>query len=125
MVKLRRRSGFNRRGVTRVGCLVWVLIGVVVAYTVVEAAEVYLPYWQIRDTMKTQAEFAPSITDDVIRRRILDRMDELGLPDAAARTLVIRRRQREITISTTYQAILELPFVTRIITLRPEVRQTL
>jgi hypothetical protein len=103
----------------------WVLIGVVVIYSGVQAAEVYFPYWQLRDTMKAQAEFAPSITDDVIRRRILNRMDQLDLPDAAAGNLVIRRRQRQITISTTYQATLELPLVTRIVTLSPEVRQTL
>ncbi len=125
MVKSPERNGFNRRGVTRVGCLVWVLIGVVLAYSGVEAAEVYFPYWQLRDTMQSQAEFAPSITDDVIRRRILNRMDELDLPDAAARNLVIRRRNRQITISTTYQATLELPFLTRFVTLSPEVRQTL
>ncbi len=125
MVKPPRWSWFNRRGVTRVGCLMWVLLGVVGVYSGVEVAEVYLPYWQLLDAMGTQADFAPSITDDVIRRRLLNKVDELELPAAAASELRIRRRSRQITISTTYQETLELPFVTRVVTLRPEVRRRL
>jgi hypothetical protein len=65
----------------------WVLLGVVGIYSGVGVAEVYLPYWQL-------ADFAPSITDDVIRRRLLNKVDELELPAAAASELRIRRRSR-------------------------------
>jgi hypothetical protein len=72
--------------------------------------------------MQTQARFAPSINDATIQRRLLLKIEELGLPDSARR-LRIRRGSREIRITTSWQEPLELPFYTIVITLQPEVRE--
>jgi hypothetical protein len=117
----------NRRGVGRTGCLVWLLVIAAVAYFAVEVGTVYFRYWRLLDEMKTQAQFAPSLTDETIRRRILTKIEELQLPAEARRGLVIRRtvRPREIRIFTTYQETVELPFFTRVLTLNPDVRERL
>ena len=117
----------NRRGVGRTGCLVWLLVIAAVAYFSVEVGTVYFRYWRLLDEMKTQAQFAPSLTDETIRRRILSKIEELQLPAEARRGLVIRRtvRPREIRIFTTYQETVELPFLTRVLTLNPDVRERL
>ncbi len=123
MVSRRRRTP-NQRGVSRVGCLVFVLLVVAVAYFGVPLAGMYIRYYRFENEMQTQARFAPSIDDDTIRRRLLQKIDELGLP-VEARRIRIRRitRPREIRIATSWDETIALPFMTRVITLEPEVRE--
>ena len=120
----RRRQPSNQRGVSRIGCLVFVLVVVAVAYFGVPLAALYIRYYRFENEMQTQARFAPSIDDDTIRRRLWRKIDELGLPDDARR-LRIRRvaRPREIRISTSWNETIALPFISRVITLEPEVRE--
>lgn len=117
----------RRRGASRLGCLIWLVVAAVVAYYSVPIGGVYFTYWRIRQEMQSQARLAPSIDDATIRRRLLRKMDQLRLPDEARRRLTIRRlaRPREIRIRTEYQQPLELPFVTYTFTLTPEARQPL
>ena len=110
----------------RTGCLFWILLLVAGSYFGVEIGGVYLRYWRLVDEMRTQAQFAPSLTDDTIRRRLLRKVEELGLPPEA-RAFTIRRsiRPREIRIFTTYEEIVQFPFYTRTLTFNPEVRERL
>ncbi len=118
--------GLGRRGLSRLGCLFWILILSAVTYFGVGVGTVYFRYYRLLDEMKTQAQFAPSLTDDTIRRRLLRKVDDLGLPPEA-RAFTIRRsaRPREIRIYTSYQETIELPFFTRIQTFEPDVRERL
>ena len=70
--------------------------------------------------------FAPSLTDDTIRRRLLDRIEDLDLPPQA-RQIQIRRtaRPREIRLYISYPEVIELPFFTRIIVFQLDVRERL
>ena len=88
-----RRQPSNQRGVSRIGCLVFVLVAVAVAYFGVPLAALYIRYYRFENEMQTQARFAPSIDDDTIRRRLWRKIEELGLPDDARR-LRIRRVAR-------------------------------
>lgn len=126
MVGVGRRRWLSRRGLGRLGCLLWLLTAAVVAYLGVEVGTVYLPYLRLKDAMKTQAQFAPSIDDDTIRRRLLRTVEELDLPEGA-RQISIRRtaRPREIRIWLTYQETVTLPFFTRTITFRPQITRPL
>lgn len=110
----------------RTGCLFWILILVAISYFGVEVGTIYLRAWRMEDEMKTQAAFAPSLTDETIQRRLLLKIEELQLPDEARR-ITIRRtaRPREILIATSYEQTLELPFYSRIIRFNLEVRQGL
>ncbi len=122
MVKPRRV--LNARGVTRTGCLFSILLLMAVVYFGLPIAGMYIRYYRMKTEMQTQARFAPSIDDGTIRRRLLQTIDNLGLP-AAARRLQIRRtnRPREIIISTSWQETITLPFYTRLQRFAPEVRE--
>ncbi len=122
MVKPRRVLG--KRGVTRTGCLFSILLLMALTYFGLPVAGMYVRYYRMKNEMQTQARFAPSIDDGTIRRRLLQTIDNLGLP-MEARLLRIRRinRPREIIISTTWQETIILPFYTRVQRFRPQVRE--
>ena len=116
----------GRRGASRIGCLFTLLLVAVGGYYAANRGGVYWRYYQMKDAMRAEARLAPSIDDDVIRRRLVARADELGLPREAQRFRIRRRsRPREIVISTEWQETIELPFVQRVLTMRPEVRAQL
>ncbi len=114
----------DERGVTRIGCLFLVLVVVAVVYFGIPIAGMYIRYDRMENEMQTQARFAPSIDDGTIRRRLLQTVDDLGLPPEARR-LSIRRisRPREIIISTSWEETIVLPFYTRVQRFAPEVRE--
>lgn len=116
----------GRRGSSRIGCLFTILLIAVIGYYGVNIGSVYLRYYQMKDAMLTEAQLGPSITDDVIRRRLQTKADELGLPRDAQRFRIRRRsRPSEIVISTEWQEVIELPFVQHTMTFKPEVRALL
>lgn len=97
----------NRRGVGRLGCLVWLLILAAVAYLGTHFGEPWFRYQQYKDEMKTTASFGEILADSAIRVRMRLRADSLNLP-VAARTVVITRTQNRITISAAYEEIVHL-----------------
>ncbi len=123
MVRFRCRVD-DERGATRTGCLFLVLVVVAVVYFGLPVAGMYIRYYRMENEMQTQARFAPSIDDGTIRRRLLQTIDDLGLPPEARR-LSIRRisRPREIIISTSWEETIVLPFYTRVLRFAPEVRE--
>ncbi|HEU4697926.1 MAG TPA: hypothetical protein VFS40_02005 [Gemmatimonadales bacterium] len=116
----------GRRGSSSLGCLFTLLIFVTVLYYGINIGEVYFRYYQLVDEMRVQARLAPGLADDVIRRRLEDKIDRLDLPPEAAR-LTIRRsaRDRAITIATRYAETVELPFFQHTFILRPRVSEPL
>ncbi len=124
MVRFRCCPG-DERGASRMGCLFVVLIVVAVVYFGLPIGGMYIRYYRMENEMKTQARFAPSIDDGAIQRRLLQTVDDLGLPLEARRRLRIRRtrRPRQIVISTSWEETIVLPFYTRVQTFAPEVRE--
>ena len=123
---VRRSRVTNRRGKSRLGCLFLLLLVAAVGYYGFEIGGTFLTYFRMRDAMQSEARLAPSIGDDVIRRRLTRKAEELNLP-AEARQFRIRRRARprEIVITTSWQADLELPCFVYTVTFRPEARAQL
>jgi hypothetical protein len=70
----------SRRGSSTLGCLVSLALFVAALYYGVNIGEVYIKYYQLLDEMQSQARLAPSLSDAVMQRRILYKVDELGLP---------------------------------------------
>ena len=124
MVRFRCCPG-DERGASRMGCLFVVLIVVAVVYFGIPIGGMYIRYYRMENEMKTQARFAPSIDDGAIQRRLLQTVDDLGLPLEARRRLRIRRtrRPRQIVISTSWEETIVLPFYSRVQTFAPEVRE--
>src|SRR5512139_1566837 len=109
-----------RRGASRLGCLVSVLLAVTVAYFGFNIGEVYLRFYRMRDAMSQEARFAQNRDDVAIRIRLAALADSLGLPDDAGR-IVIRRDARSVTISTDYSEHVELPLFVRTFRFTPRV----
>jgi len=117
----------NRHGKLKVGCLLTTVVLAGGVYYGIGVFKVYLRYLQILDEMRTEARAAPGIDDQVIRRRLLQRTEELNLPQEADRFTIRRRaRPREIVITTSWVDTLDFqPFGQWVITLQPEARAPL
>ena len=98
----------SRRGGSRLGCLVSLALFAGALYYGINIGEVYIRYYQLQEEMRSAARLAPSIDDQVIKRRLADKVDDLGLPVEAHRFVI--RRRRTITIETSYSETLDLPF---------------
>jgi hypothetical protein len=104
------RRNANRRGASTIGCLLSLLILAAALFYGYNIGKVYLRYYQLVDTMRTNARLAPSLTDATIRRRLLTRVDELGLPQEAQKFIIKRSgKPRTITIETEYSESVDLP----------------
>jgi hypothetical protein len=102
--------GRDRRGASTVGCLVTLLIFAAVCYYGFFIGRVYWKYNELQAEMESQARLAPSLTDGVIRRRLVAVVDDLLLPPEAERFVITRSgRPRKITIETEYRETVDLP----------------
>jgi hypothetical protein len=110
----------RRRGTSRLGCLVSLLLVSAVAYFAFNIGEVYLRFYRLKDAMVQEARFAHNRDDNAIRLRLAAVADSLGLPDDAGR-MVIRRDSRRIVISTDYTEHVELPMFVREFRFAPQV----
>jgi hypothetical protein len=110
----------DRRGTSTTGCLLTLLLFSAVLYYGVNIGEVYWRFYQLQEEMRSQARLAPSLSDGVIRRRILVKIDQLGLPTEAERFKIERvPRPRQIVIHGEYQEDVQLPFFNHTFTLKP------
>ena len=72
-----------RRGASRLGCLLPLLIIAVAAYFAVDFGEAYFRFYQFKDAMGQEARFATTKTDDQITTRLAALADTLQLPPGA------------------------------------------
>lgn len=112
----------SRRGAGRLGCLVSLALFAGALYYGVHIGQVYLRYYQLLDAMRSQARLAPSLSNEVIDRRLTAVADSL-LP-GKIRHFRIRRGQR-ITIQAKYTETVDLPFFKRTFVLRPRAEEPL
>lgn len=89
-------------------------------YYGINIGEVYWRYYQYQDEMRSQGRLAPSLSDGVIRRRLLLKADQLGLPAEAQRIRINRSaRPRQITIEAEYSEDVALPLFKHTFHFRP------
>jgi hypothetical protein len=116
----------GRRGTSSTGCLVWLVVFGALVYYGVHVAEVYIKYYRLQDAMESQARLAPSLTDDVIRRRLLQESSAILDADRPLRFIISRGgRPPRIVIETQYVDSLALPLLHRRITLKPRAQAPL
>jgi hypothetical protein len=102
----------DRRGGSSLGCLLSLLIFVSALYYGVHIGEVYLRYYRLLDAMRFQASIAPSVTDDVIKRRLMAAADSL-LGQTPAFQVLRGGNPARITIQAQYRDSVDLPFFKR------------
>lgn len=101
----------SRRGGSNLGCLISLALFVGALYYGINIGEVYIRYYQLNEEMRSAARLAPSLNDQVIRRRLVDKADQLALPPEASRFKIRRTgRPHVIVIETSYSETLDLPF---------------
>jgi hypothetical protein len=98
----------NRRGASRLGCLIVLLALALGAYIAVDFGEAYFRFYQFKDAMGQEARFATTRTDDQINSHLSALADTLQLP-AGAELITITRGPTLITISSDYDEIIKLP----------------
>ena len=98
----------NRRGVSRLGCLLPLLILAVAAYFGVGFGEAYFRFYQFKDAMGQEARFAADKTDAQITTRLSALADSLQLPPGAE-LITIERSLTQIAISSDYDEVFRLP----------------
>ncbi len=98
----------NRRGESRIGCLLPVLILAVAAYFAVDFGEAYFHFYQFKDAMGQEARFSSDKTDAQITTRLSALADSLQLPPGAE-LITIDRTNTTITISSDYDEVIKLP----------------
>jgi hypothetical protein len=107
----------DESGKARIGCLFAILVVVLVVYAVKDFGAVYWRYYQLVDVMKSQASFAPGLTDQAIRDRLVLECDTLNIPLGPKQWEIKRTRSpNEITISATYtdSVVINLPVYHRV-----------
>lgn len=112
-----------RRGASRLGCLIQLIILGGLLYFGMYAGQDLLEYYRLRDAMKQEARFATLRTDTQIRDRLRSFADSVGLP-VDAQEINIVRDENTIKIWTEYDQPLRLPFdIQKSVHLRPSVEQ--
>jgi hypothetical protein len=112
-----------RRGASKVGCLLTLLVVAALGYFAVNVGEVYIKYFEYKDKMEQEARFAAHRSDAVIRRRIIAYADSLGLPEGA-RNVIVRRGDHIIFIFAEYYEHIELPGYVRELHFNPSATGT-
>jgi Flp pilus assembly protein TadG len=99
----------NRRGASRLGCLIVLLVLAVGVYFAFEFGEAYFRFYRFKDAMGQEARFASTRTDEQITTHLSAVADSLELPPGAE-LITISRGQTTITISSDYDEVIKLPF---------------
>lgn len=116
----------SARGASSLGCLVSLLIFVAALYYGVNIGEVFFRYYRLLDEMDSQARIAAGLDNGTIARRIAAAVQEIGVPESAARVVVRRTvSPREITITTDYSETVDLPFFKHTFAFHPKATQPL
>jgi hypothetical protein len=113
----------NRRGAGTVGCLLSLLVFAAILYYGYHIGQVYWKFYQLQDAMKSQARLAPSLADDVIRRRLNESADEI-YPDVKFKFTISRGgRPRKIVIESVYADSVDLPLFKHTFQLKPRAEE--
>lgn len=108
----------SRRGATKLGCLVFLLLFSAVMYFGVNAGEKYYQYLQFKDAMQQEIRFRSFLPNDKIKANLRSAADSLGLPEDAG-LVTITRNGGQITIESHYEEIIDLPGFKREIHFEP------
>jgi hypothetical protein len=102
---LRRRA---EAGEGRIGCIFWslvLIVGIVVAWQMVP---VKIKTSELYDYMVDQAAFAANRSADSIKKRILEKANELDLP-VGPKNLSVDKHTERIRMHTEYTVVVEFP----------------
>jgi hypothetical protein len=116
----------SRRGTSTAGCLVSLVLFAAAVYYGIHLGHPWVRYYQLLDEMRVSARLAPTLSDQVIRRRLEQKVDELGLPVEAKKFQITRSgKPRRIVITTLYSETVTVPLLTYTFHFTPETEEPL
>jgi hypothetical protein len=114
-----------RRGASKLGCLLTILVVAAVAYFGVDIGEAYWRYYQFKDAMKQELRFRSDMADDRIRAHMQAAADSLGLPPEAGAVIITRdRRTKTIFMHSQYDVTVTIPGYQRDLHFEPRASDT-
>jgi hypothetical protein len=112
-----------RRGATRFGCLVYLLVVSAVLYFGVHAGEVYWRYLQYKEAMDQEVRFRGFLPDARIKAALQAAADSIGLPEDAG-VVTVTRKDGRITVEAHYEDVIELPWYRKEVHFEPRATGT-
>ena len=103
----------DERGEGRIGTLFGVLVLAVFIYLGVKIVPLLINVYEFRDSIEEQARFAalPRHDDDVVKKTILRKAQELELP-VGSKDVIVNRSSTRIDIQVKYTLPIETPVYT-------------
>ena len=98
----------QRRGASRIGCLLQILIAAALIFIGKKAGEDALMYYRLQDAMRNEANFATDRTDTEIMSRLKAFSDSVKIPESA-KDFSISRDENSIRIWSDYDLEYKLP----------------
>ena len=99
-----------RRGVSAVGCMVYLVVIAAAIYFGSPFASAYIDYYRYKDAMKQEAKFSLQHSDAEIQTRLKIFADSLGLPRSASNIRINRGRGRVVILGN-YQQTIAVPMI--------------
>lgn len=116
----------SRRGASMMGCLVSLVLFAAAVYYGIHMGRPWLRYYELQDEMRVSARLAPTLSDAVIKRRLEQKADELGLPPEARKFQITRSgKPRKILISSEYSETVTVPLLTHTFLFQPKAEEPL
>ncbi len=109
-----------RRGITKGGCLIFVLVVSAIAYVGVHAGEVYFRYYKFKGAMEEELRYRSLLPDDRIKANLMAIADSLKLP-ADAGVVTVTRKDGQITVESQYADTIALPYFKKEVRFAPKV----
>lgn len=109
----------SRRGATKLGCLMTLLVVAAIGYFGANAGERYWRFYNYQDAMKQEVMFRAKQPIPQLRARLRQIADSLGLPEDAG-IVSVRRTANEIFIEAHYEEVIEFPGFKREVHFEPK-----
>ena len=113
----------SRRGATKVGCLMTMLVMAAIGYFGANAGDKYLRFRKYQDAMEQEVRFRAQQPIPQIRARLRALADSLGLPEDAG-IVNVKKTGRQILIEAHYDETFDLPGFKREVHFEPRAQGT-
>ena len=101
----------SQAGDTRAGCFLWLVLLAIFVMIAWKVVPVKIKSAELQSFMEEQAQFAYHASPQALKKRILNKTKELGLP-VNQKNIKVERRGPRIVLSCRYTVPLEFPFYT-------------
>ena len=106
MAQWRRQAGD-----TKAGCFIWLVLLAIFAMIAWKVVPIKIKSAELQSFMEEQAQFAYRNNPDTLKKRIVRKSKELGLP-VNPKNIKVERRGPRIVLECRYTVALEFPFYT-------------